>query len=285
MTVRVVVLGLVTPCLLVWAPPASSKECSHAAAPGATTFHAIGACHLPADGASSTSTSTSNGGTDTSTQVTYSYTPACQRGDGISGDSYFGCGDRLECGEGGHVYTVTAHLPDGTIRPEGQHCFQPAEEPPAAAELTAAHVLRAFERVPLPESELMLQPPGGETLVNLDTVFSTDAEGFTRTVGLLGHRVELDIRPAEFRWVQGDGTTQVTDWPGRAWQRGADLSELITHRYDDVGRALEVRVDTTWEADYRIDGGPWQPVPGTVTIEGQTLDLTVLAAEPRLTGG
>ena len=49
-----------------------------------------------------------------------------------------------------------------------------------------------------PASTLVVQPPGGKTLVNFDTLFRTEAEPFTRTVRLLGHRVDLEITPASF---------------------------------------------------------------------------------------
>ncbi|MFC6287618.1 hypothetical protein ACFP3Q_14620 [Nocardioides sp. GCM10027113] len=166
--------------------------------------------------------------------------------------------------------------------PVGETCFDRGEGP-TAQQVTQADVLRAFQRVPVPASRVSIQPPGGVTLVNLDTIFSTQAQPFTRTIGLLGHRVELDIRPAEFRWVNGDGTVQVTDWPGKPWRRGTPVHELITHRYDDADPRLQARVDTTWTARYRVDGGPWQDVGGTVTTTGEPFDLAVRSAAPHLT--
>lgn len=216
--------------------------------------------------------------------VTYSYQPACIRGAGIGGPDFYGCGEHLECGRRGHVYNVFAHHPDGTTEALGSQCFQPSEAPAAAARITAADVLRAFRRIPVPASEVSIQPPGGETLVNLDTIFSTEADSFTRTIGLLGHRVELDITPAEFRWVNGDGTVQVTDWAGKPWVKGTPLHEFITHRYEEAAQAVQARVDTTWTARYRVNGGAWQDVGGTVTITGEPVDLTVLSAEPHLSG-
>ena len=161
--------------------------------------------------------------------------------------------------------------------------MEPGDEP-VSQQVTQAAVLRAFQRIPVPASEVVIQPPGGETLVNLDTIFSTRAEGFTRTIGLLGHRVDLDITPAEFRWVNGDGTVQVTDWAGKPWAKGTPLGEFITHRYDDADQSVQPRVDTTWTAEYRVDGGAWQDVGGTVTISGDPFDLAVLSAEPHLAG-
>lgn len=101
---------------------------------------------------------------------------------------------------------------------------------------------------------------------------------------LLGHRVELAITASEFRWVSGDGSTMRTDWAGRPWREGTPMRALITHRYDDARVGLRPRVDTTWSARYRVDGGPWREVPGTVTIQGTPYDLTVRSASPHLAG-
>jgi hypothetical protein len=179
------------------------------------------------------------------------------------------------------MFFVWAHLPDGSTQPGGTTCFEPGEAP-ISQQVTQADVLRAFRRIPVPASEVSIQPPGGETLVNLDTIFSTRATGFTRTLGLLGHRVELDIEPSSYRWVNGDGTTQVTDWAGKPWTKGTPLGEFITHRYADAADRVQPRVDTTWTARYRVDGGPWRDVGGTVTITGQPFDLAVLSATPHL---
>lgn len=267
--------------MLAWLPfvpmqaEAAEPSCASSVAAAANAFNGSAVCghHESEPGTSAVSAIA---------QITYSYEPMCIRGEGIRGDGFYGCGEQMECGRNGHFYYVLAHHPDGTIQPAGEVCLQPSEEPTQAA-LTDDVVLRAFRRIPLPTSQLVVQPPGGETLVNLDTVFSTRAERFTRTIGLLGRRVELDIRPAEFRWVTGDGSGMVTDWAGRPWREGSRIADLITYRYRDASR-LVTRVDTTWTARYRVNGGPWRDVGGTVTITGESFDLTVRSAGPYLTG-
>ena len=181
------------------------------------------------------------------------------------------------------MFYVLAHHPDGSTIPVGEVCLRPSEAPDVIP-LTQGDVLRAFRRIPVPASEVVVQPPGGETLVNLDTVFSTRADRFTRTVGLLGRQVELEIWPTSFRWVNGDGSAQTTDWPGERWVHGAELRDLITHRYQHADKALVARVDTTWTARYRVNGGEWRDVGGTVTITGEPYGLAVRSASPALTG-
>jgi hypothetical protein len=197
----------------------------------------------------------------------------------------------IRCGEGdrGLMYNVTAIRPGGSSELVGTGCYLPQEVAaqeviaPPRPHVTPALVLRAFERVPLPESELVVQPPGGQTLVGLDTIFSTRAERFIETVTLLGRSVELDISPTSYRWSHGDSTGQTTDWPGQEWRQGRADSRYVTHLYEDRMR-VTTSVDTTWSARYRVGNGPWQDVPGTVTIEGDPAPLRVRSASPHLVG-
>lgn len=169
----------------------------------------------------------------------------------------------------------------------------PAAAVPAAAaaapgppqpQLTLAMIQQAFAQVPVPSSQIVVQPPDGETLVHFPTIYSTEAPSFVESLTLLGRRVDLQIRPVSYLWVHGDGTTQTTDWPGRAWQRGVDMGEYLSHDYDRTATGLDLRVDVTWTADFRVDGGAWQPVNGTVSVTGPSEQLNVLEADPLLVG-
>lgn len=135
---------------------------------------------------------------------------------------------------------------------------------------------RAFRNLPLPPSDLVVQPPGGETLVNFDTNFYTEQGSFTRRVHLLGQRVDLRIWASRYRWVFGDGESQASESAGAPYP---DL--LITHDYRAKG-GVRPRVDTTYSARFSVNGGPWRDVDGTVTIPGAPVDLRVRTARPVL---
>ncbi|MEJ7832192.1 MAG: hypothetical protein WKF79_04715 [Nocardioides sp.] len=144
--------------------------------------------------------------------------------------------------------------------------------------VTPGVVEQAFREIPLPPSELVVQPPNGRTLVNFETNFYTETEEFTRTLTLLGQQVELRIWPAEFGWRFGDGEELWTT------EAGAPYPDLeVTHNYQEKGD-VSPKVDTTYAAEFRVNGGPWQPVPGTVTIPGAPVGLEVVEASPLLVG-
>ena len=121
-------------------------------------------------------------------------------------------------------------------------------------------VLAAFRRIPLPELRSISQP-ANKTLINFDTIFYTRAEPLTRTVTILGQNVRLEIKPARFVWEHGDGTS-VTHRRrrGRRTRR-----KDIVYRYSDAHVTVDHRVVVTWSAQWSLNGGPLQPVAGTVT--------------------
>jgi len=154
----------------------------------------------------------------------------------------------------------------------------PTTSDDGGGEVTPEFVARALKFVPLPPSTLRVQPANGRTLVNFDTNFYTDTRAFDRTVVLLGQNVDLHIVPSGFGWRFGDGASLATDQPGAPYP---DLE--VTHRYLDKGQVAP-SVDTTYTATFRVNGGPWRDVPGSVTIPGAPVDLQVLTATPTLVG-
>ncbi len=149
---------------------------------------------------------------------------------------------------------------------------------PLPLQVTPGMVASALRRVPIPGSRLIVQPPNGRTLVNFETNFYTETGPLRRSLTLLGQRVDLAITPAEFAWSFGDGGAERSTSPGAAYP---DLE--ITHDYRTKGR-YSPRVDTTYTAEYRLNGGPWRPVPGSVTIPGRAVSLEAVTARPKLVG-
>lgn len=215
----------------------------------------------------------------TSSSVTYAYDPQCVRGSGLT-DAFYGCGEQQTCGQDGALYNVWAQTPDGLSTLAGTYCDEPTVAAPVAV-LTPERILEAFRRVPLPTTPLEVQPPGGRTLVNFDTILHTDAEPFRESVQLLNRTVEFDIEPSEFTWSLGDGTSFTTTDPGRAWREGLSMSEYVSHRYEKAGD-VDLQLTTTWSARWRVGGGPWRPVQGTVDTTSPPVSLDVVTARPQL---
>jgi hypothetical protein len=69
-----------------------------------------------------------------------------------------------------------------------------------------------------------------------------------------GLTVIAQARPVQYVWDFGDGTTLVTDHPGRPWTLHQPGN--IAHLYEGRG-TYSVGVEIIWNARWRIAGGPW----------------------------
>lgn len=189
------------------------------------------------------------------------------------------------CPPGQEIYRLWQLTPP-PARPLGLVCSGDGPPPAATAavavaappQVTGAMVLAAFRRIPLPLLVSRSQP-ADKTLINFDTIFYTRAEPLSRQLTLLGQRVRLEITPSRFRWEYGDGTSDTTTTAGAPYP-----AKDVTHRYSDARRTVQHRVTVTWTAQWSLNGGPLQPVDGTVATTGPPTPLRVAEASPALSG-
>jgi hypothetical protein len=139
-------------------------------------------------------------------------------------------------------------------------------------------VLTALRRVGLPALDVSVQP-AGKTLVNLDTIFFTEPRPVDVDLTILGQAVEVEATPATYLWSFGDGSSLTTTTPGEAYP-----SKDVVHRYSRAGVTVRPSVSVVYGARFRVGGGAWQDVAGTVTIPGPAAGLQVAEAAPVLSG-
>jgi hypothetical protein len=139
--------------------------------------------------------------------------------------------------------------------------------------LTWQNVLEAIRRVGVPAAHVNAP---GFTLVNLRTTFYTEPQAVSRSLQLVGFDVDVHVTPSSYTWHWGDGSTSSTTTPGRPYP-STDVTHTFEHATRD-GPALQVSVDATYTAQYRVDGGPWLRIPDTLTIAGPSTSLPVKQA-------
>ncbi len=266
-----VAIAAVVIALFASAPAAANPEVT----PGNNAFDAS-AETTPAPSTSSAGTAVSAAGISAVDTISE---PVCVRGSGGATGAYYGCGEVQSCGENGELNLVTVTYSDGSVE-RSIVCYEQGDEP-AAAVLTPGRILEAFRRIPVPESPIGVNPVGGRTLVNFDTILHTEAEPFTETVRLLGRSVTFDIEPAEFTWSTGQGDGFTTTDPGQPYRESLPMSAYVTHRYLKAGD-VQLGLQTTWTARWRVGNGPWRPVDGVVTVDSAPVPLEVVTARPQL---
>lgn len=176
------------------------------------------------------------------------------------------------------VYYYLTDPDTGERIAEGDYCDGPDSLNQLFEPQLQPLISRAFRRLPMPAPDLQVQPPDGKTLVNFATNFYTEERTFNRTVRLLGNRVELRIWVDTYRWDFGDGTTRETAGPGAAYP-----ALTITHNYTRKG-TYRPSLEVVYAADYRVDGGAWERVSGTVTRADSPTSLRAVEATPTLVG-
>ncbi len=156
----------------------------------------------------------------------------------------------------------------------GRECRDPAEVGPVRQRtLTWQTVLAAIRRVGVPASQVHAP---AYTLVNLETTFWTRADEIDRSLSLIGFAVDVEVTPTSYTWNWGDGTSTTTQTPGRPYP-----SKDVTHTYAHATRdkpPVALSVDTTYTAQYRVDGGAWQQIPEQLVINGPATTMPVREA-------
>lgn len=146
-----------------------------------------------------------------------------------------------------------------------------ARKPP-----TAGQINTAVRQIIFPGFAVKTQP-AQETLINLDTILFTEPQDYSRSINLLGYRISLRAEPVRFKWVHGDGTTQLTSSPGKKYP-----NHNVTHRFEKSGK-LNLRVDTIYSVRYRIGNGSWQTLESSISAPGPVTQITVREATALLT--
>ncbi len=141
-----------------------------------------------------------------------------------------------------------------------------------------AAAARAFQEMQIAPSEVIVQPPDGWTLVNVDTIAFTDREPRTVSTELFGIPVEIRAVPTSYSWDFGDGTSPLsTSEPGAPYPE-----HTIAHAYAKPGTAT-ISLTTTWGGQFRLAGEPtWRDVPGEATTASASGRLEILEARARL---
>lgn len=202
------------------------------------------------------------------------------------------CFNPVDCvtaaGDQGTLFAVyRTLLPSGPRERYGFACLTASEAGDLGA-ITPAMVFSAMKRLSWPRSDLVVQPPGGETLVNLATNFFTaNTQPSTQTVTLLGQRVEIEATPHRYVWHwasdgetgEADSGSLTTDGPGNAYPHLE-----VTHTYREADVVVHPWVDTVYAGRYRVNGGAWTTIPQTLTVTGDPVRLRVLEATPVLVG-
>lgn len=170
---------------------------------------------------------------------------------------------------------------DTTIDGKGGGGEDPAEKPLCAREVRGTCDFE-FTIIPAPASAVtlsdiahfaatpgeILTEPSGWAVIGLPLNAVSTATTHTVDGPLLGRSATVRFTPVGWSWDFGDGTTLRTSTGGARW-RDLGVPEFdptsSSHVYATRGTRT-VTLVTDFRAEYRLDGGAWLPIPGTLSL-------------------
>jgi hypothetical protein len=239
------------------------------------------------------STSSSSGGTSSGgrgaaapdsprTEVIYDFAPACTSNSRLDRDLI--CGAALNIclpSDKGivnywrweQVVYVASGKPVGRgewVRSLGEFCLGPAKVGVPSVAAIAGVISRDFKNLVVRKGVAVVRP-GGTTLVNYATEFSTTAGTYVLApLTILGRRVVITAIPQRYDWYFGDGAATADGTAGP-----------LLHSYPKSG-TVGPYVVITWTGTFTVDGGPQREVFGTALTTGDATPLTVKEARAEL---
>jgi len=123
--------------------------------------------------------------------------------------------------------------------------------------------------------------PNGWMVVGLPTNFYADAAPSVVSTTLLGSAAEVRFTPVSFTWDHGDGASTTSATGGATWASlsVAEFSETETsHVYDQPGD-YTITLTIQYSAEYRIGGGEWRALAGTVPSTSPPITASAKAAK------
>lgn len=179
----------------------------------------------------------------------------------------------------------SAHLqrqPDGSWTLVGTNCLIPNQKGQPAPDYEGAAYQQIRKLAPSPK--IGIAPAGGATLVNIQTLLWLDTKPDLDlgTATLLGASVELRAHLDHVTWDFGDGESDTTHDPGRAYTEADPCDTKLCdgywgHVYAHRG-PVTISATATWTGEYRVGAGAWQAIPGQATAAPATTKLTIKQA-------
>lgn len=176
----------------------------------------------------------------------------------------------------GNTESEASLVARGCVDPQLSAVVRPlAPNRPRVEQITAETVRTELKFVNFPALTVQIQPTT-RTLVNLKTIVYTKPVPVDQIVPVLTWPVGVRASVGKYTWNFGDGTTETTSSPGAPYP-----ALDVVHQYKKRGK-VAVSVTAHYIARYRVPGGSWTTLPGTVDIAGPPTALTVAEARPVL---
>lgn len=162
-----------------------------------------------------------------------------------------------------------------TIEPD--RCFRDPPNPSEPAPVVTMTDVAVFS----PTFASATGEPSGWAIVGLPVNLIGPSGPVVVGGTLLGSAADVRFTPVEWRWDHGDGTSAVVEVPGAPWSTIGvpEFSATATSHVFRTAGVHRISLQVVVVADYRIAGGPWIPVAGSLTLPVAGFDVVVASAD------
>ncbi len=214
-------------------------------------------------------------------QYVYSYVPACDGNtpgggaiDNLCAVASRGCPQGLLRYWG---YRSVATAEPRVWNRTGQTCMAPGAVGVDGAELAIGFTVEDFRRLPLPPATSVVEPPGGDVLINIETNAYATAAPTTIPTEVLGQPVTVRATPIAYTWDFGDGGSV-----GPTSDPGAPYPSLRNAHAYTVPGDYAITLTTTYAGEFSVAGGPYLPIDGTAEVASPAQAVTAHSATSEL---
>ncbi|AMM32019.1 hypothetical protein SA2016_1339 [Sinomonas atrocyanea] len=215
----------------------------------------------------------------------YSYTPACVSDtDTPEQNSCAAVNSRCRAEPGGKM--VVWERQD--TRKQGapwerleQACLYPGKPPERPGDVVIAVTEKQLRELPIKASTVGSQP-GRHTLKGAETNIYAEPSDQSFSITIVGKKVDIRVKPSEYHWSYGDGTSLVTAVAGGPVPEARWGEKTVTsHVYRATGD-MNVGLTTVFTGEFSVDGGPFQPIAGNAPVPSAPKMLSVWRSEVKL---
>ncbi len=147
---------------------------------------------------------------------------------------------------------------------------------PDGAPIVITVTQQDFASLPVQPAVAHAGPSVGYLPVGMDLIVYAEATEQTLDTTLLATPVRVRATPVRYHWDFGDGNSLDTSKAGRPYP-----SRDVTSQYAHEGW-YDITLTTTYSGQFSVNGGAWQDIDGTITVDSEPVAIYSRSFESHL---
>lgn len=215
----------------------------------------------------------------------YSYGPACfSDAESAAGSACAALHSRCNSEPNGQMVVwerMDTRNPGASWERLEQACLYPGKPPERPGDVVIAVTEKQLRELPIKAPKVGSQP-GRHTLKGSETNIYAEPADQSFSIEIVGKKVDIRVKPSEYRWSYGDGTSLVTAVPGGPVPEARWGEKTVTSHVFMATGDVSVGLTTVFTGEFSVDGGPFQPIAGNAPVPSTPKSLSIWRSEVKL---